>query len=251
MGKLEETLETLKRAAGHYRKALVAFSGGKDSLTVLDMAKRHFKEVECFYLYFVPGLSFIEERLNWASKTFDVRIRQYQGPGFYNYLRIGAYTYEYYKNELYEPISLDDIYAVIVKDTGIPLIITGMKKSDFLFRRLNLGRNQKNVETLHPIHTWQRFDVLAYLKSRNIPVPAGSNQLTNAVDLQVPNILWLHDNHPEDFKKVLEYFPFAEAVIWRRRFYKLGGANGNAQLQKPEIQTNIRPKGWLAAGQKG
>lgn len=246
MGKLEETLEALKKAAIHNPRALVAFSGGKDSLTVLDMAKRHFKEVECFYLYFVPGLSFIEQRLEWASKHFQVRIRQYQDHAFYNYMRQGFYTYDYYKNEFFDPLTLDDVYAVVVKDTGIPLIITGMKKSDFLFRRLNLGRNQKNVETLHPIHSWQRFDVLAYLKAREIPIPAGSDQLTNAVDLQVPNILWLHDNHPNDFKKILEYFPFAEAVIWRRKFY------GGPKLQKSQATIqDVRPQGWLKAGQKG
>jgi hypothetical protein len=61
--------------------------------------------------------------------------------------------------------------------------------------------------------------VLAYLKINGIPVPDSSGGQATGVDLSTPSILWLYDNHPEDFQKLLQYFPLAEAAIKRRDEY--------------------------------
>jgi hypothetical protein len=50
-------------------------------------------------------------------------------------------------------------------------------------------------------------------------MPDGSGLNASGVSLIPAELLWIYDNHPNDFKKVCEYFPYAEAVVWRRTFY--------------------------------
>jgi len=42
---------------------------------------------------------------------------------------------------------------------------------------------------------------------------------TSGVGLVTRSLLWLHENEPDDFKKILRWFPFAEAVVYRRKYY--------------------------------
>jgi len=240
MGKLDDTLAAFRDASKKYPSALVAFSGGKDSLTVMDMAKRVFKEVQGFYMYFVPDLAFVNEQLSWAERYFGVTIHQVPHFLFYNCLKWGLYSTAPDKWDALPELNADDVYGYAMKETGIPLVVTGMKKSDFMFRRLNLGRHQRNVTVLHPIASWGRFDVLSYLKSHGIPIPKGTGALTNSVDLAPTNLLWLHDNHPKDFRKLCEFFPFAEAVVWRRTFY---GISLKKEKAGDTIQ-DLKPSGW-------
>jgi len=249
MGKLEETQAVLKNATVKHRSVLVAFSAGKDSLAVLDLCTKYFERVEAFYLYYIPDLSFQNERLAEATHRWGIRVRQYASNTLYNTLKDGTYTYEWYKWKELPDLTQDDIYGYIIKDTGIPLIATGCKKSDFLYRRLNLGRHHRNVTVIHPIAEWQRFDVLQYLKARNIPIPTGTHALSNGVDLTPQNVLWLYDNFPDDFKKLLALFPFAEAIVWRRKFYGFTAQEKsqfnriNQQREQESIQS-LKPKGW-------
>ena len=43
--------------------------------------------------------------------------------------------------------------------------------------------------------------------------------VTSGVGLDHASLCWLHDSHPEDFKKLLEWYPYAEACIWHREWY--------------------------------
>ena len=40
-------------------------------------------------------------------------------------------------------------------------------------------------------------------------------------NLSTPALLWLHDYHPDDFQKLLRFFPYAEAVVKRRDWYDI------------------------------
>ena len=57
---------------------------------------------------------------------------------------------------------------------------------------------------------------------RGIPVPANTRGTASGTDLSIQSLLWLHDHWPADFARVCAYFPFAEAVVWRRTFYGIG-----------------------------
>ena len=63
MGLAENTLAELQGRRLQSDACLVAFSGGKDSLVVMDMSLRSFSRVEAFFMYLVPGLESVELEL--------------------------------------------------------------------------------------------------------------------------------------------------------------------------------------------
>ncbi|HZQ45959.1 MAG TPA: hypothetical protein VFC07_03025, partial [Verrucomicrobiae bacterium] len=77
-------------------------------------------------------------------------------------------------------------------------------------------------DVFYPIKGWNKHDVLAYLRMQNIPLPDAHQGNTSGVDLSTRSLLWLHDAYPDDFKLLCRYFPYAEAVVYRRKFYGIG-----------------------------
>ncbi len=216
----QDTLKVLSDRARVTDSCVVAFSGGKDSLVVLDLCRKAFKRVVCFHMYFVPGLKCVERKLDYARDRWGVEILMYPHWALYRCLKQGAYCDEHYSKDDLPELKVLDIYSWVMADTGIRNIAIGAKKSDSQWRRKCYFSSTKHWDwALYPCQEWNKFDVLAYLKANKIPLPDSSGMAATGIDLTTPEICWLHDNHPEDFKRLLEWFPYAEAAVWRRKFY--------------------------------
>ncbi|NUP12968.1 MAG: phosphoadenosine phosphosulfate reductase family protein [Polyangiaceae bacterium] len=217
---LHETRKSLDDARARHEACLVSFSGGKDSLAVLDLCSRTFERVECFFMYFVPGLECVERQLEYARKRWGVIIRQYPHWVLADVIHNGTFGKDWVGYEDVPIIELSDIHAMAREESGIALIATGAKKTDSLWRRRMLQAQGKAGETLiYPVVEWKKLDVLAYLSAHKIPKPDSSGRNATGIDLSAPSLLWLHDTYPDDFKRLCELFPFAEAVVWRRTFH--------------------------------
>lgn len=210
-------MDDLGKLRLQHKEILVSFSGGKDSLCVLDLALRTFEKTECFFMYLVPGLEVVENALDFARKRWGVTIRQYPHWVLSNCLRTGAYCFERDVPEW----KLKDVWEVARSEAKVELVAVGAKASDSMWRRRNLTV-QSRTNLSYPLEKWTKLDVLSYLKSRQIPVPTSSGKQATGIDLSTPSLLWLHDKHPSDFKKICEKFPYAEAVVWRRKFHGVG-----------------------------
>lgn len=226
---MSETLRGLETARALSSKVLVAYSGGKDSRVVMDLAKRAFPKVEAFFMYFVPGLRYYEEQLAWATDHWRVVIHQYPHWSALNALKYGVYCDAPASRDRWPDVRILDSYSYAMADTGIPIMMTGAKKADSGWRRREMRANERRAqatgkrELICPIGHWTKWDVLAYLKRQNIPVPHSSGADTgrnaSGIDLASYELLWMHDNYPDDFKTLTRYFPYIEAVVWRRKFY--------------------------------
>lgn len=218
---IEETLAELAKARERFDSVIVSYSGGKDSLAVMDMCVRTFKRVDAFMMEFVPGLSLTDAAIEYAEKRWSIRVRRMIHWVTVRAIAEGCFCDTNWK-KMVAKMSLTDVYVQARLDTGLDLIATGAKRADGIWRRrvMNSSKNLGNV--ICPIAGWQKAHVLAYLKLQGIPIPKNEGSNANGVDLSTPSLLWLHDNHPDDFKKLCEVFPYAEAVIWRRTFYGTG-----------------------------
>jgi phosphoadenosine phosphosulfate reductase len=201
---------------------LVAFSGGKDSWCVLDMCTRVFDHVEAFFMYFLPGISTAEAELERARARYGIVIHQLPHWVTSFDLRDGSYMFPSWRLMDIEYLKLRDIYNVMIARTGIPMIATGARRGDSLWRKRNLANIAHYRDVCHPCVGWSKADVLSYLDIHKIPRPPSSGGAMTGVGLAVPEILWLHDNYPDDYAKLIKVFPFAEAVVWRRKFYGVG-----------------------------
>jgi len=210
---------TLGSVASEHKAVLVAYSGGKDSLAVLDLCARSFRRVVCFFMYFVPGLECVETQLDYARRKWGVEIIQYPHWVFCRCIKHGAYRTPGRLDAALMDVKLADVYALARADSGLDIIATGAKRSDGIWRRRNMAQTAHHADIIYPIKAWNKFDVLAYLKTHDIPIPDSSGRSATGIDLSTPSLLWLHDNYPEDFRRLCEYFPFAEAAIWRRQWH--------------------------------
>src|SRR5581483_7936672 len=197
----QDAARQLREAASTYGTALVAYSCGKDSLCVMDMCRRAFDRVVGVYLYFVPGLRLIEEQLAWARQRWGVEIHQYPSYVFYECLREGIYCRVPQGKRALPGTGFkrEEYWEVIKRDLGIDLLVTGQKESDFWQRRASLrqqqdgGRGGKKARKdgwLNPLRKWTKFDVLAYIKARDLPLPPTSGRQSTGVSLSTPSLLW-------------------------------------------------------------
>lgn len=214
---LAETLQILKDYSATHEAVAVAYSDGKDSRVVMDLCMRSFKRVEAFYMFLVPGLECIEIPLAAAEKRWGIKIRRYPHWVTARLIRDGTYCNPKWTRDDMPDFKLHDVYALAMHDCRAGIIATGAKKADSAWRRRFMS--VKWAELVQPIAEWNKFDVLSYLKMRNIPVPLTHEGNATGIDLSSQAILWLYDTYLGDYQKIREFFPFVEAVVWRRKFY--------------------------------
>lgn len=212
----------LSALAEQHSCAAVSFSGGKDSLAVIDLALRHFKKVHAFCMYFVPGLQFDAERMEYAKSRFGVEVRMYPHTNFLKAVRTATFCDVMPELVLLKEIRQDDIDRSVMADVGATLVLTGEKKSDGIFRRRKIA-NMKSTRPylVYPIKEWLRWEVLSYLKSRNIDLPRQAQADNAGVSLATREILYLHDFYPHDYEVVRSFFPYVETVVLRREWFGL------------------------------
>lgn len=201
-------------------KVLVAYSDGKDARVVMDLACKTFDHVEAFYMYFVPGITNIENAMVEAGKRWGVRIHLCPHPAGIQALKHGFYCQPAAENEYVLPdLSFWNVYASMIKMTGIPVVLTGFKRADSNSRRRFMAWSTSNTQVIHPIAGWKKRDVISYLQLKGIPIPESTGKATTGLDLSDDELFFLYDRHPEDFDVLLKYFPFAEALIKRREMF--------------------------------
>ena len=160
----------------------------------------------------------MERELEKARRRYGLTILQYPHWLFFRCAKEGIYCDSSWQNhDLYEP-KINDIHKAIISVTGIDLICQGAKDADSMWRRRYFTIN-KFDSVCYPLKKWQKIDVLSYLRLNNIEIPDSSGKNAGGIDLSTPSLLWLYDNYPNDFNELLKYFPQAEAVVWRRRYY--------------------------------
>ena len=216
------TTQMLTEYARRYDGVLVSYSGGKDSLVTLDLCTRTFRRVVCFFMYFVPGLAVEEAVLDIGRKRYGVEVLYYPHWSVIAALKYGTYSAPHLsKDSLPGDYTLNDVYNLARADSGIQLIACGIKKADSEFRRKNMTAFQRK-DVMCPLRDWNKLEILSYLAMHKIPVPKtskGKTESATGVDLSAPALCKLHDEHPDDWRKLLAWFPYAEAAIARRHLF--------------------------------
>lgn len=203
--------EIASKAAEH-SAVLVAFSGGKDSLAVLDLCRRAFRRVECFHFELVPGLAVTNARVAEPLKKLGVPCRYYRDPRAVDALRRGVFCDQSPACDRLKATTEKDVYQSAMRDAGIDLVATGKKFADYRQRAFHMRGGR--IFGWHPLREWRKADVVGYLKARGIAIPP-SHAEAGGIDLTAASLRWMHAEHPDDFRIILKWFPYAETVIIR------------------------------------
>jgi 3'-phosphoadenosine 5'-phosphosulfate sulfotransferase (PAPS reductase)/FAD synthetase len=113
-----------------------------------------------------------------------------------------------------------DVERSLRTQTGLDWVAWGLRCTDSVHRNAMLKKIagvDRAARRLYPIFRWRKQDIYGYLHARKLPVPGitGGGTINGGVNLRGPTLSWLKKNHPRDYAKVLERFPFAEVAVYR------------------------------------
>ena len=229
--------ESIKTAQKVTNEVLVAFSGGKDSIVMLDLAVKFFRKVQPFSLYFVPGLLFQERLLSWYENHYHLSIIRLPHFMVSGWLRYGTFRP---KENLEVPIiGITDIYNYLRQKTGIYWIAAGEKIADSIPRRAMIkhsGTIDKDRGRFYPIAYWRNKEILEYIRIRKLLLGEDSKWFGFSFrGLSDKELAIIKREWPSDFKQIKTFFPFVEAATARydnQQISKDGNRSNPSQRNK-------------------
>jgi phosphoadenosine phosphosulfate reductase len=205
-------------------RILVAYSGGKDSLVLSDLAVKRIENVGLFFMYFIAGLDYTEHWCSFAEKRWGVKIYRCLHWGTSYLLRDGVFCNPYEAARL----SLRDIEASARHHFNWPhaWVASGIRLNDSLERRGMLNSWSAGYQLLTsrrcaPIAEFTERDVYAYLQRAKLPIPdMGVMARSHGIDLSPLSMHWMRQTWPDDYKRILKVFPHAAGQADRYDYFK-------------------------------
>jgi 3'-phosphoadenosine 5'-phosphosulfate sulfotransferase (PAPS reductase)/FAD synthetase len=189
---------------------IIMFSTGKDSIVMSDLLiKSYSGKKEFVFLYFVEGLEIKQRIIDHYEKRWNIKIHQQP-----HFTPLSLKTGKKYK--------MADIERGLRAKFNISYIAQGVRRDESMARRgmlahLPYGIDEK-YKKLYPIADFSAKDVMAYTKLNKLPLPVEySHGLKH--DFSVPDVdmlIYLKNNFPNDYQKVVAEFPQLEARVWAR-----------------------------------
>lgn len=221
MSEILHSIEDIQHMASMHDAVVVACSFGKDSLVVLDLCYKHFQRVEAFCMTFVPGLSVVQEKIEYARQRWGVEVREVE---HWAAVQQRAKGYRCFPSQTVDKLpTMTTFFEQMKREYGIPLIATGTRAAESIGRRAGLLRSERGQTAgawpgWHPIAWWTRSDVVGYLRNHDLPLD-GINADMQGWSLEASSILKLYDCHREDYEKLVDAWPLASCVVTRRELY--------------------------------
>jgi sulfate adenylyltransferase subunit 2 len=224
---VKNTIETIKSVSSLTKKAILFHSAtGKDSIALLDLMRPYFDEILCVYMYIVPNLEHINKYIKHAETKYNVKFIQTPHFALYSYIKSGYLGIK--KNENTKLLRLSQITENVCLKYGIEWAFFGFKQSDSMNRRLmlrtyeNNNINYKNKKC-YPLSEWKNADVLKYIETKRLTNPINYGALAQSQGTSISDLnflLWCKTNYPNDYKKILSYFPLAEIKVYEHETNK-------------------------------
>lgn len=230
--------EVRQRLKDEGRPVLVSYSGGKDAIAA-NIALRDAGVETCLvYMYSIPGrehgktLGFIEEGLAAQEAVFGQKIHRYPHPALWRMLNSlvyqppeRIYTIEAAQMPLY---TFEETWEVIRTDLNYPAdtwVADGVRAADSIVRRASMVRHgvmKEHLRKVSPIHDWLKAEVFAAIESAGVPLPPdyAAHMFGRSFDgIDYRFLKPLESAYPDDFARILDWFPLARAELIRREHY--------------------------------
>lgn len=211
---------------------LVAFSGGKDAIATELALQDAGVETQLAYLYYIPGrkpgttLDFIERDLARLEDKLGKRIHRYPHPSLWRWLN--GYVFQPPERlAIIEAARMptptyEQMWDLIRRDLGVPhttFVADGVRASDSIVRRASLTRHgiiKPHLRKVSPIADWLKGEVLERIAAAGIALPIDYEWFGRSFDgIDHRFLKPIHDNAPDDFQRILDWFPLAELELIR------------------------------------
>lgn len=207
---LFDSIKTMSKVTD---SVLVAFSGGKESVVVLDMCFRYFKNVYPYFQYYVPGLSFNEKLLAWYENKYGVEIARVPVEDVGAMFRYGVYTAP---DPTFPVVSEADVWNYMRQETGIWYVAGGERINDSMMRRARIkhsGTIDEKSGRLFPVAMWKTQEIYDYIKHHKLFLAKEQKELKHSLRIfHAEDLLYIKNNLPDDYDRILHMFPLAGAI---------------------------------------
>jgi 3'-phosphoadenosine 5'-phosphosulfate sulfotransferase (PAPS reductase)/FAD synthetase len=199
------------------RVILFHSAAGKDSIVLLDLLSKRFREVLCVFMYFIKD-SYLDNYIGWAESKYH-NARFVKIPHFQLSVMMRNGNFGLKPDPKQKIFSLSMLADKMCEQHGIAWSCFGFKQSDSLNRRLMLrtyelnGLNEK-TKRFYPLSEWMNSDCLTYINRHKLVTPIRySNEQSSDMDVGSGAYLtWCKKKYPKDFEKILETFPLCGAL---------------------------------------
>jgi hypothetical protein len=209
--------------------AFLAFSCGKDAIAAWLAIKPHFKRIIPVHYVAVPGLTFIEKSLAYYEDFFECKILRRLHPGFVRILRANVFQSPEHWMAVEDAdlppesqYSHETIWADVRRTENAPnaFVANGVRACDSPYRRLSYqkhGAVNWNRMSWWPICDWNLQMVDEALSASGVKLPVDYRLWGRSFDGIDHRFLEpMRRLMPEDYKRVLEWFPLADLEMFRR-----------------------------------
>ena len=249
---------------------ILAFSRGKDSLGAWIQLKRHFERVIPFHMVGpVSDMPFLEKSLARMEEQLGTRIIRYPHPATMAFLEsclfMGPIQIEVLAN-FEKPIyryRVEHIVQDIAMESGLDekrmFSATGVRALDGPYRLMACqqhGPLNEARRAFMPIYDWNVERLYDEIKQSGIKLPVDYRLWGRTLDGLDCRFMGPMKKHlPDDYEKVMNWFPMVEADIrrmeWRRKHWEAEngpGAGPDLEAESEEAETD---GGWSFATGSG
>lgn len=194
---------------------IIAFSGGKDSMIVLDLAsQRGYRRLMAYHRYFLPDLEYTKSVVAFAKERYGIDVFTFQDPTTIDFIKRGTFCTARPGLTLW---TMNDIEDYVRMKTGIEWVGVGYRCQESLERNAMLKRDWPYGINLQrrmfaPIRDWGPRHVKAYFAWRRLPLPPSAQQVWNGrsgFGLKPDHMAWARRYWPKDYERILTVFPGA------------------------------------------
>lgn len=213
--------------------AILAFSTGKDSIGAWLQMRRYFKRIIPYYCYTVPGLAFVEDSLKYYEDFFGCHIYRLPHRSFYRFLRYMVFQSPEHVTKIealdvpgeeYDDSTVGDIIRDTAKLPAACYVGTGVRMADSPMRRIGIkthGAINHTDKRFYPVYDWKKERLLNEIDAAGVKLPIDYELFGRTFDgLDYRFLKPLSERFPEDYKKILTWFPLADLEIFRREKMK-------------------------------
>lgn len=209
---------------------IIGFSGGKESVVLMDLCCKYFKKVYPYFLYIHPNLNFQNKIFRWYENKYNVEIIKLPHMDLSNFFHWGSFRDGYYE---YPLIDINDIYNYLRLKYNTWWIARGERMDDSLWRR-GMIHNSSSIDQkrgrFYPLAMWKKKECLDYIKFHNLYYSRDQREgLGSFGSLHGQNLYVLRQYYPDDYERILQLYPFAGASVKHYEEYILKGENKNGK----------------------
>lgn len=234
-----ERLWPIVQEAQETDRLFMSFSAGVDSiamwLRIMEAEIIDPKDAVLYYYYYIPGISWVEEWIEYFEDLYGVKVIQVPSEAFLHTwgnwqfqtpARAEAIVELQTTDYSIQKMSKQEIQDAVREWAGLPetaYCAVGVKSGDSARRRMAMRKSQgvnHNNRKWYPIWDYERGDPVRMVQRHGIKVPYDYELFGISfenIDYRFAKVM--KERCPQNWARVKEFFPMAETIITRYEYY--------------------------------